>query len=42
MSSVCFVTSSKHSIPLVFYDIHDTPLVLLQGTPLVFLYDIHL
>ena len=22
MSSICFVTSSKHSIPLVFYEIH--------------------
>ena len=45
MSSVCFVTSSEHSItsnilqytPLALF--HDTPLVLLQGTPLVLLYD---
>ena len=37
MSSVCFVTSSEHSIPLVF--LYNTPLVLLQDTPLVFLYD---
>ena len=48
MSSVCFVTSSKHFIPLVFLRdtplvlLHNTPLVLLQGTPLVFLCDIHL